>query len=1157
MAKFSFIETIEKIKNTPPGKEASMYGPIRDLLIHLFGYNAPDVDIDTAGEGGRPDVTARAPSGFLDSTGKSMKIDWIVVEAKDERGCFKNAKIREKIFGQKSKYVTADTAWFVMVEPEAWVIRPVAGVTLTANADICIPIHGLTEQEMVSQAGMLMASQAGVSERLTRFRAGDTSLIAIDKLSTATDSTNSESVQNRINLNRRRFFQQIRQTTQHLQSAVGMAMGRLQPEIKKYHELSASFWKEFDTAEIGFDQHTLSLHGKPYGPEESRKHDRESARLRREFSKNPHIARLAISGLSEFQSRTGVVNEKLNELFAIETANLILARILLLRFLEDHKFFGNLKYVCNGGVDAFQKMRSYFKSSYAKLLEQAYQEGSKLYASAFEETELDWIIGTPDESLSSAIELTLFRFAQYDFTTVKGDILTGIYDRFMDRDQRKKLGEFYSPPSIARYMISRLNVNRDTKSFDPACGSGTFPIEMYRHMVGNDLDRGMAEYADVIAVLERIAGNDLNTFSAVLAQIQILWQILSLKNDIEIHGFPDLLITAKVNSLVESDHWDSLNRFAEIDQTKYDVVIGNPPYVRAERSSQALDRRSCEEFERSKNGFPGVSSKINAYALFLYRALDRWCRPLDENGSAGKVAFILPVSLFDGNDTADLRKLFALGGRWRICEIVDLEVIWRAVFDAKAITAVFIAENRPARDDDVVTVRFADHSCIKRLDADSVPEFDLASLKESVIPYRDIFSPDGRVLTRMTQTRLTIINVLRNNSTFADVAKKFWVRKIGSKIVEWVDVKPTAGTWEPRSMIAGGIAFRGSKPQCADGIDVYKGENIIAAELQGDPALSNTDMSRVDDIGLWKFSSIHPQRGLAVACVAHCANGVMFDTKKVTFTNTVTILLPRDDLDSIPFDLILISNIYVWFYALAARMGVLDTQRSHIYPTNIAFLPWNEKLLNSSVQIEALRGRIISTCSSFLNAEESVKTELEKLNFQTFKNRLRDDPFALLTWGNNFSIPKHEVQINNLTIEFIENMWRVRLSTDMFDWVECNREDVARGLKISLEQKIGKSIDKSIILNMQVPVTIKEISSWNDVLNRHKTDTLLADMNVVLNDLDQLVGLALGLEKSDIEEIQTDLRTDPFLKGIRPRYPGTVTRKQGFRSGLDSDERYS
>ena len=749
MAQFLFYETIGKLKATPAGQKASMYGPIRDIFIQVFGYIPSDVDIDTAAEGERPDVTARAPSGFVASNNTAMKIDWVVVEAKDERGCFLDATLREKIFAQKSKYVTADTAWFVMVEPLAWVIRPVAGVTLTANADICIALDGLTEQSFRAAASVLMASQAGVSEQLKRFRAGDMSLIAIDQVWVDMASAPSDALINRIALNRRRFFQQIRQTTRHLQSAVSGAMGRLAPEITHFQNIAKSFWDTFGVADTCFDQHALTLHGKPLGPDQSRLHDRESARIRRVFVKNPRVARLAISGLNEFQARTGVDSEKLTELFSIETANLILARVLLLRFFEDHKFFGELKYICNGGVDAFQKMRTYFKSSYTKLLEQAYQEGSRLYASAFDETELDWIIGSPDEPLSSAIELTLFRFAQFDFTTVKGDILTGIYDRFMDRDQRKKLGEFYSPPSIARYMISRLNVTRQTRSFDPSCGSGTFPIEMYRHMVGNDLDRGLAEYSDVLAVLDRIAGNDLNTFSAVLAQIQILWQILSLKKEIEAQGFPDLLITAKVNSLVESNHWESLNRFAEIDHTKFDIVIGNPPYVRAERSSQALDKRSCDEFERSKNGFPGISSKLNAYALFLYRALDRWCRPVDQNGNAGKVAFILPVSFFDGNDTAQLRKLFEIGGRWRICEIVDLEVIYREVFDADVLPAILIAENRPASIDDVVSVRFADLACVKSSDTDCVPEFDLNSLQESIIPYKDIFSPDGQILTRV------------------------------------------------------------------------------------------------------------------------------------------------------------------------------------------------------------------------------------------------------------------------------------------------------------------------------------------------------------------------------------------------------------------------
>lgn len=63
-----------------------MYGPLRDLFIHVLGYPASDADIDITGEGGRPDVTVRAPSGLLDGKGRVAKTDWIVVEAQDERG---------------------------------------------------------------------------------------------------------------------------------------------------------------------------------------------------------------------------------------------------------------------------------------------------------------------------------------------------------------------------------------------------------------------------------------------------------------------------------------------------------------------------------------------------------------------------------------------------------------------------------------------------------------------------------------------------------------------------------------------------------------------------------------------------------------------------------------------------------------------------------------------------------------------------------------------------------------------------------------------------------------------------------------------------------------------------------------------------------------
>jgi hypothetical protein len=54
------------------------------------------------------------------------------------------------------------------------------------------------------------------------------------------------------------------------------------------------------------------------------------------------------------------------------------------------------------------------------------------------------------------------------------------------------------------------------------------------------------------------------------------------------------------------------------------AVVGNPPYVRSERTAQDLDPGTAQYFEQPQAGHAGVSPKLNSYALFVYRALDSW-----------------------------------------------------------------------------------------------------------------------------------------------------------------------------------------------------------------------------------------------------------------------------------------------------------------------------------------------------------------------------------------------------------------------------------------------------------------------------------------------------------------------------------------------------
>ena len=92
---------------------------------------------------------------------------------------------------------------------------------------------------------------------------------------------------------------------------------------------------------------------------------------------------------------------------------------------------------------------------------------------------------------------------------------------------------------------------------------------------------------------------------------------------------------------------------------------------------------------------------------------------------------------------------------------------------------------------------------------------------------------------------------------------------------------------------------------------------------------------------------------------------------------------------------------------------------------------------------------------------------------------------------------------------------------------------------------------------MAIPVSLEERQQWQSVVDHFNVAALSATMDEVIDRLDRLVGASLGLSDEDIDFIRGDLTSDPFLQRIRPRYPGTINRIQGFRTGLDSETRYA
>ncbi len=337
-----------------------MYPHLFELFVHFLGYGRRQVLADTAGITGRPDLACKAPSGLTLANGRPHEIDWIVVEAKDGRTNLTNPDIREALFAEKSKYITPNTAWFVMVNPSLFIARPVMSGDYNALNDIEFSFHGESETDFRTRFAALHSDAAGVPDRLRRFREGDISLIATEKLMVPDGAP--QQVVNRVQLARRNFYSTLRDTTRGLQEATLHTLRSVQGDVQEIAAAVAAFDQTYGPYE--FNAHTLTIKGNPRL--EQRGYGTDVARLNRKLRKAGSIARLAIVGWPQFRARISVKADAAGErqaleMFATETANLVLARILLIRFFEDHRFFGEHRYLCNGGVAAFQQLREIFE----------------------------------------------------------------------------------------------------------------------------------------------------------------------------------------------------------------------------------------------------------------------------------------------------------------------------------------------------------------------------------------------------------------------------------------------------------------------------------------------------------------------------------------------------------------------------------------------------------------------------------------------------------------------------------------------------------------------------------------------------------------------------------------------------------------------------
>ena len=272
--------------------------------------------------------------------------------------------------------------------------------------------------------------------------------------------------------------------------------------------------------------------------------------------------------------------------------------------------------------------------------------------------------------------------------------------------------------------------------------------------------------------------------------------------------------------------------------------------------------------------------------------------------------------------------------------------------------------------------------------------------------------------------------------------------------------------------------------------------------------------------------------------------------------NTVVVFGPRADLIHVPFDAVFLSNIYAWFYVIAGRRSYMNKIRSHIYPTSVAELPWNDTISQHAPELEASRDALLALCERRFDQVIGLKNAAAKLGLKPLKEVIKAVAGAKIIFSEAF---KTEPSFNLLVGEVVESegTWALMISEGGEHQVIFDSPDLASLAMHGLSLLTGSEASRTSILNSPVPRDAAMADELIALQASFEPDDLDKKIDLEVGRIDVIIGDALGLTKEDILEIQIDMSSDPFLSRVKPRYPFFRPRQYGRRLNLERENRYA
>jgi type I restriction-modification system DNA methylase subunit len=120
---------------------------------------------------------------------------------------------------------------------------------------------------------------------------------------------------------------------------------------------------------------------------------------------------------------------------------------------------------------------------------------------------------------------------RYDLTQLNEDFFKEIYENVVERGQRHRIGEYYTPDWLAELILKEvLNLwwsknSEPPRIMDPACGSGTFLVNAIHIMKDMLSERGWKLVDILNYMLSSIMGVDINPLAVTIARANYLFAL--------------------------------------------------------------------------------------------------------------------------------------------------------------------------------------------------------------------------------------------------------------------------------------------------------------------------------------------------------------------------------------------------------------------------------------------------------------------------------------------------------------------------------------------------------------------------------------------------------------------------------------------------------